>query len=281
MKIISVSNQAICIDAISGLKLLPKGSIDLIVTSPPYNCRTKYPHGDEMHWEEYYRNFYCVLLECHRVLRTGATLALNVPSTVRFQFDHKFQYSWQDYVRDYPTHRGGKHIKGRGRIEPVGFKVYDMMFRIFFFTRAPIVWVKGKAPTSIATESRMGSDNNPYLRTCHEFILLASKHQWHHRGGTGRRGVKAVPYAEYTKDVWYIPARSSRYHPAVFPLEIPRRLIRLFCHAPDSIVLDPFCGLGTTLEAAKNAGLRYVGFDIVKQYCQLANTNLSKIINSV
>jgi site-specific DNA-methyltransferase (adenine-specific) len=63
---------------------------------------------------------------------------------------------------------------------------------------------------------------------------------------------------------------SSKYHPAVFPVEIPKRLIKLYTY-PGEIVLDPFCGIGTTYSAAKTLGRQFIGIDSNPEYCLLAN----------
>jgi len=198
----------------------------------------------------------------YAVLRCGGTLALNVPGVVRYQHEHKFAKSWSDYDADYPTHRGGERVLGRGRIEPVGFRLFSLMAERDAHMREPIVWVKGSGPgTEIAMNNAMGSDNNPYLRACHEFILLGSKGQWFHRGGTGRRGAEAVPFTDERKDVWYIPPVASAF-PAVFPVEIPLRLCRLFTHAEDAVVCDPFMGSGTSIIAAERVGRSGVGIEL-------------------
>ncbi len=78
-----------------------------------------------------------------------------------------------------------------------------------------------------------------------------------------------------TLSVWNIPPESARKigHPAPFPLELASRVIRLFSYQGD-LVIDPFCGSGTTCVAAKLLGRRYAGFDISPEYCALAEERL-------
>ena len=260
------------------LEIMPElEPVDLIATSPPYNCRKDYGSFlDEMPWGRYYFWMNRFLDECYRSLCRGAVLAINVPSVIRYQHDHKYRKTWNDFDSEYHTHRKGKKIKGRGRIEPLGFKLFEMMFAKDPHMREPIIWVKGEENNAICTNYQMGSDNNPYMRPAHELILLSSKEQWFHRGGTGRRGRDAVPFIDYTKDVWHIQAESNKDHPAVWPIEIPLRLIKLFVHAKDAIILDPFMGRGTTLIVARHLGSRAMGIEIEEKYCEVAVQRLAQ-----
>lgn len=262
--------------ALPVMRSLPDATVDLIVTSPPYNCRKAYTDTtDEMPWPAYYDWMGQILDECYRLLCPGGTLALNVPGVVRYQHDHKHRESWSDFDPTYKTHRRGKKILGRGRVEPIGFKLYAMMAERDPHVREPIVWVKGKREGhAICSNYQMGSDNNPYMWPAHEFILLGSKDRWYHRGGTGRRGAEAVPFIDFTKDVWFVPPVGHPNHPATWPLAIPDRLIKLFVHAPDAIILDPFVGVGTTLRAAHSLGYSCVGVDVSERYCKLAADSL-------
>lgn len=222
-------------DCFEQLAKIQARTIDMIITSPPYNCRKDYGNGwnDEIAWNDYYAWMKEVLKDCYRVLVQGGVLALNVPNVVRWQAEHKYAMTWQGYDGDYTNRRNGERVMGKGRIEPIGYKLFDMMFKLDPHVREPIIWVKGSEGNAICNTYQMGCDSDPYLRPAHEIILLGSKEQWFHRGGTGRRGPEAVPYLDECKDVWFIPPERSHDHPAVFPVEIPRRLLRLFVHAPN------------------------------------------------
>ena len=118
-----------------------------------------------------------------------------------------------------------------------------------------------------------------FTRGVYETILIGSKGRWFHSGGTGRRGKDAIPFMDYTKDVWMIPPVSSREHPAPFPQEIPTRLIRLFTHGDHPVVLDPFCGIGTSLLAAKELGRDFIGIEKEPAYVTIAEKRLEKVNN--
>ena len=265
-----------CGDCLQSLPQLE--AVGLIVTSPPYNCRM--PYGafvDEMPWADYYAFVGRLLDTCYGVLEMGGTLAIVVPGVIRWQADHKYAGTWAGFDAGYRTHRNGIKVLGRARIEPLGFKVFGMMAERDPHVREPIVWVKG-VNGPVASEWRMGCDSDPYMRPSHEMILLGSKGQWFHRGGTGRRGPEAVPFLEETKDVWMIPARSVKGHPASFPSEIPERLARLFLHSEDSTVCDPMMGSGQTALAAIRCGRRFIGCDISPQYFDLSVSRIEKAL---
>lgn len=270
-------------DCVDHLAKITTGTIDLIITSPPYNVRKEYGNGfsDEISWEEYYTWMKVVLKECYRVLITGGTLALNVPNVVRWQAEHKFSATWQGYDAHYENRRNGERIMGKGRIEPIGYKLFDLMFQIDAHVREPIVWVKGTEGNAICSGYQMGCDSAPYLRPAHELILLGSKGQWFHRGGTGRRGPQAVPYLDECKDVWFIPPERSPEHPAIFPEELPQRLMRLFVHAPNAVILDPFMGIGSTGLVCARMGLDFIGIEQNPKFARIAESRLAAVVKQM
>lgn len=278
-------NKPICMDCFEFMEKLPNNLVDLIITSPPYNCRMPYgSFQDEMPWRDWYRLIEHLLSECLAILRVGGVLALNLPLVIRWQRDHAFKDTWSDYDPGYLTHVGNlRDQKGKGRIEPVGFRVWKIMEEIGFRMREPIIWVKGTDGNAICSDYRMGCDSDPYMRPCHEIILLGSKGRWYHDGGTGRRGREAVPFIDFTKDVWHIPSVSSGGHPAPFPPELPMRLMILYIHRlntqtlPEPIVFDPFAGSFTTATSAEILGINWLACDIAPEYIELAHQRLARL----
>jgi len=250
--------------------------VDLIPTSPPYNCRKAYPSGDELPWPVWYAQMKETIKLCYDILQVGGVLAINLPGVVRWQSEHSHSNSWGDFDPDYKTHRNGEKVIGKGRVEPIGFEIYLHMRKIDSHVREPIIWVKGSEGNAICSDYRMGCDSDPYMRPAHEMILLGSKGRWFHRGGTGRRGRDAVPFMDYTKDVWFITPESDSDHPTVYPKELPMRLIKLFTHAEDSIILDPFFGRGSTGLASKEAGRHCIGIEIEEKYCEISAKRCSQ-----
>jgi site-specific DNA-methyltransferase (adenine-specific) len=90
----------------------------------------------------------------------------------------------------------------------------------------------------------------------------------------GQRGQAAMPYRDDCKDVWLIPPISSKDHPAPFPVEIPRRLIRLFTHAEDALIMDPCMGTGQMGLVAVELGRRFLGIDNQAGYMEVARSRL-------
>ncbi len=266
-------------DSLTVLRSMESATVDLVITSPPYNCRKDYGVYDDMiPWDAYYFWMNKVIQELYRVLVPGGVLAINVPGVVRWQVDHKYANTWSDFDPDYRTHRRGENVAGKGRIEPVGFRIFEMMRQADRHVREPVIWVKGSDGNALTHDYRMGCDSDPFMRAAHEMILLGSKDRWFHRGGTGRRGRDAVPFLDETKDVWFIPPEHKRSHPAIFPVELPRRLIRLFIHAPDAVVLDPFCGIGSSGVAAMECKRRFIGIDLNAEYLKLAESRIQEAI---
>lgn len=251
-------------DAFQVMATLPAASVDLVVTSPPYNVGIDYGPlvNDRLPWPEYYSWLTSLLASCLRLLRAGGVLALNVPKDVRLTTAEIEQ-------------------TGR-RVEKVSVQAEVLAERVGFLPREAIVWVKGREETGpIATTGIAGADNNIYLRPTCEMILLFSKDRYYYDNGTGRRGKQDVPFTEETKDVWWnVPARRTN-HPAPFPVEIPDRLIRMFTvwrpDRPAPVVLDPFMGCGTTGVAALKLQRAFIGIEINPQFFQRANTELTAI----
>lgn len=259
-------------DAAELLSRLPAGSLDLVLTSPPYNCRMPYGEPDEVPWPAYYAAATRWIGAAYGALRDGGTLAVNVPGVVRWQSQHRHADTWSDFDPSYRHRRDGEIRHGKGRIEPIAERLTGIMRACDPHLREPIIWVKGEV--AINNKYQMGCDSDPFCRPAHEMILLGSKSRWFHRGGTGRRGKDALPWLDECKDVWFLDPRSDTCHPAVFPLEIPRRLMRLFVHADDAVVCDPFLGSGTTLLAARERGLAAIGIEREERFCELAAKRL-------
>jgi site-specific DNA-methyltransferase (adenine-specific) len=105
-----------------------------------------------------------------------------------------------------------------------------------------------------------------------------SKESFSRRVDQAESTIERNEFLEWTKSVWSFPAVSARKigHPAPFPEELPRRLIQLYTFKGD-VVLDPFCGSGTTCLAAKRLGRQYIGFDVEQDYLELAQERIDSL----
>jgi site-specific DNA-methyltransferase (adenine-specific) len=152
------------------------------------------------------------------------------------------------------------------------------MIDIGFNMRGEIIWNKaGSASPSTAWGSWM-SAANPILRDIHEYILIFSKGDYKRESNGKKSTITKEQFMELTKSIWIMNAESARRvgHPAPFPEELPNRLIQLYSFEGD-IILDPFIGSGTTAVAALKSGRRYVGYEISKEYIDLAEKRIEPI----
>lgn len=228
---------------------IPDSSIDLVVTSPPFNVGIDYgPTCDDWRpWDKYYAWLKEVLQELYRTLKPGGVLALDLPKEVKLT---------RPEIQE-----------GRKRVEKVAMKVEAICDSLGYLPRESIVWAKGPEGLPVCSTNKSGSDNNIYLRATNHLILLYSKERYFVEGGTGRRGKDDVPWLEETKDTWWIPAAHANGHPCPFPEEVPRRLIELFSRPrPEKgfvpLVLDPFAGAGTVGVTARRLGRNFIGVEI-------------------
>ncbi|MCP4105291.1 MAG: site-specific DNA-methyltransferase [Desulfobacteraceae bacterium] len=223
-------------------------SIHLMVTSPPYNVQKEY--DNDLSLEEYRELLRSVFEETYRVLVTGGRTCINVANLGR-----------KPYI---PLH---------------SYIIYDML-DIGFFMRGEIIWNKASSAGSSTAWGSWMSASNPVLRDVHEYISVFSKESFSRIKSKKQNSIAKEEFIEWTKSVWTFPAVSAKKigHPAPFPEELPNRLIQLYTFK-DDVILDPFCGSGTTCLAALKAERNYVGYDIDNDYVELSNKRISSYNN--
>ena len=153
------------------------------------------------------------------------------------------------------------------------------MLDIGYFMRGEIIWDKAASASPSTAWGSWQSATNPVLRDVHEYILVFSKESFSRQRDGKEDTIDRESFLEWTKSVWTFPAVSAKRigHPAPFPEELPKRLIDLYTFAND-VVLDPFCGSGTTCLAAFRLGRQYVGYEINPEYKHLAEERLGEAI---
>lgn len=221
---------------------LPDESVDMVITSPPYwNARD---YATWPTYEAYLADMEIVWRECYRVLRDGGRIAVNVP---------------QGYGRP-GTEGGYRCIEADTTIS---------LRTVGFFLRGHIVWNKmglGNQSGNTAWGSWL-SASNPSLRDDHEVIIVG------HKGSAGRaKGESTITseeFLKYTLSVWSMQPESGSWHPAPFPAELPRRLLKLYTYVGD-VVLDPFFGSGTTVWEAVAQKRRAIGIEFHREYIERA-----------
>ena len=237
------------------MREVKSGSVQLIVTSPPYNVGKPYEdYKDSQELKDYLDFLNQAWKECRRVLCAGGRIAINVANTYR-----------QPYL---PLH---SHIIGQ--MQTLGLHM-----------RGEIIWDKG---ASVGVSTAWGSfarASNPTLRDVHEYILVFSKESMKLETPKGvRSGITNREFVDYTRSVWRFetasrlanPQTGRRYqHPAPFPPELPRRLMLLYTNLGD-VVLDPFMGSGSTAVAAVREGRHFLGYDVSAEYCMWARERIA------
>ncbi|MGB9846410.1 MAG: DNA-methyltransferase [Desulfotomaculales bacterium] len=223
---------------------LPDCSIHLMVTSPPYNVGKDYDRDLTL---EQYRDFLRrAWKEVYRVLVPGGRACINVANL------------------------------GRKPYIPVHAFIAEDMQDLGFLMRGEIIWNKASSASPSTAWGSWLSAANPTLRDIHEYILVFSKDTFNRKNPAGRRStISKEQFLEYTKSVWTFPAEQAKKigHPAPFPVELPYRLIQLYTFEGE-VVLDPFMGSGQAAIAALKAKRRFVGYEIEKDYVELAKKRI-------
>lgn len=238
---------------------LPDESVAAVVTSPPYNAGIEYEgYDDSMSWTQYQSMAEDACAEMFRVVMPTGRVWLNVAPFV----------PERPTSETTPATKRRIHLAGlwERALREAGFLLWDT-----------VVWV---SPRGAGTAwGSWQSPTSPNLRGDHEVILVAYKESWLRHPPEGFDGWrdKGGNWQDMCRNVWQVPparrgsnggesARDGTHHPVPFPMEIARRAIRLSTW-PGEMVLDPFCGSGTTLAAAKELSRRGYGVDYSKKYC--------------
>jgi len=257
------------IDCIEGMRKLADKSVDLVVTSPPYNLGIKYRKYDDNKTSEEYLNWSCKWAkEVKRILKEEGAFFLNLGSCPS---------------NPLIPHELLVALKG----EDVGFVLQNTFHWIKSIT------VQTKEGTQLSVGHYKPLHSHRFVNDCHEYIFHLTKHgkTQLHRLGLG------VPYSDksninrwaHTKghdlrcrgNNWFIPYRTivnrekERPHPATFPVELAMNCIRIHGTRKDIVMLDPFLGIGHSALAAKRCGVEeFIGFDIDREYVNLAKKTL-------
>ncbi len=243
-------NKIICGDSQEVLSLLPDNCIDLIFTSPPYNFGLSYDkQNDESHWEEYFIKLFNVFSECIRVLKYSGRIIVNV------------QPLFSDYI---PSH----HI------------ISNYFIKNKLIWKGEILWEKNNYNCKYTAWGSYKSPSSPYLKYTWEFLEIFAKGNLRKQGLKENIDITPDEFKNWVFAKWSIaPERNMKqyHHPAMFPEELARRVIKLFSYQ-DDIILDPFNGVGTTSLVAKKNQRRFLGIDISEDYCKIAEKRLEEIL---
>ena len=232
---------------------LDDNSIQLIITSPPYGKIKDYGSEDQIgfydSFEDYFERLNHVWSECYRVLEPKCRMIINIGD---------------QYLRTAKF--------GRYRIVSIASRIINDCLKIGFDYLGDIIWQKISTTNTTGGCSLMGSiyyPRNGLLTYDYEHILIFKKHI-----GTKKKidvqikELSKISLSEWKK--WYVghwkfPGIVQKEHIAMFPKELPYRIIRMFSFIGDN-VLDPFVGSGTTLKVAKSLFRKAIGYELNKKF---------------
>jgi site-specific DNA-methyltransferase (adenine-specific) len=264
-----------CVDV---MKTLPEGSIDLIVTSPPYNANIKYDeYNDGLEMDEYWEFTINWLSEAFRVLKDDGRIAINVPIEMNVQ------------------ERGGRILFNAEfwmKMKEVGFQ---------FFGMVDLTEDSPHRVRQTAWGSWM-SASSPYIYNPKECVILAYKKskkkltkgesQWegNHTKITLEDGTlkdKVIYNDEDKKEFmnlvfgrWDYFADTKSLTKATFSMDIPSKAIKILSYKND-IVLDPFMGSGTTAVSAELLDRRWLGIEYSSNYAEIARNRIKHFIEEM
>ncbi len=257
----------------NAMREVDDNSVQLIVTSPPYNVGKDYNYyTDQRPLEEYLDMLMGVWKECARVLVPGGRIAVNVANTNR-----------NPYL-------------------PLHAFIIRQFLDLKFLMRGEILWDKSATAGVSTAWGSFARASNPVLRDTHEYIMVFSKETmrlekpWTNGEFSGIENMEFVEWTrsiwhggdtaqetldEIESSIWHFATQSKKIkhmykdieHPAPFPLDLPLRLILLYTNVED-VVLDPFMGTGSTAIAAKLTQRHYLGYDISPDYIEIAEERI-------
>ena len=235
-------------------------SVHLVITSPPYWQLKDYGDGNQIgfddSYEDYINNLNLAWKECHRVLKKGCRLCVNIGD----QFARAVYY-------------------GRYKVIPIRTEIIKFCETVGFDYMGAIIWQKVTTCNTTGGATIMGSfpfPRNGILKIDYEFILIFKKHGKAPRVSKETKEKSRMTIKEWNEFFaghWNIPGEKQDKHLAVFPEEIPRRLIKMFSFVNDT-VLDPFVGSGTTCLAAKKLQRNSIGYEVNPDFLTLIEKKL-------
>ena len=258
-----VHDQVIYYKSAENMEELQDNSIQLIVTSPPYGKIKDYSSGDQIgfhdSFEEYFSRLNQVWKECYRVLEPKCRLVINIGD---------------QYLRTSQF--------GRYRILPISSRIIKDCQDIGFDYFGDIIWQKISTTNTTGGCSLMGSiyyPRNGLITFDYEHILIFKKHEGKKKAISRQtKELSKISLSEWKKwyvGHWRIPGIIQKEHIAMFPEELPYRIIRMFSFIGDS-VLDPFLGSGTTLKVAKALFRKGIGYEINRDYNKIIENKIKE-----
>ena len=245
----SCENIFIYQNDILNITSISEDSIDLVVTSPPYNIDIHYnSHKDDLSYEKYLKFTQEWLGKCYSLVKDDGRLCLNIPLD-----------------------------KNKGGQQAVCADITNIAREVGWNYHSTIIWNEGNISRRTAWGSWM-SASAPYVIAPVEVIVVLYKNHWKKNNHQRKNDISKQEFMDWTNGLWTFSGQNKKGaggHPAAFPVELPKRCIKLFSFIGDT-VFDPFLGSGSTLIASYLNNRKSIGVDIDKSYCDIAINRLRK-----
>lgn len=228
------------------MRALKNNSVDLIVTSPPYNLDIEYKSfNDKLPYEEYLSLCFKWFKKCYKIAKDDGRFCLNIPLD-----------------------------KSKGGYQSVGADLTILAKQAGWKYKTTIIWNEGNISKGSAWGSWL-SASAPHIIAPVELIVVLYKKEWKKSSGSKISDIEKFEFIDWTSGIWTFNGESKKKigHPAPFPVELPYRCIKLLSYVGD-VVLDPFMGSGSTLLACKKTGRTGIGIEIEQDYCNIAKNRL-------
>lgn len=245
------------------MNLIPDKSVHLIITSPPYWQLKDYGTEDQIgfhdSYETYINNLNLVWKECYRILHDGCRMCINIGD----QFARSVYY-------------------GRYKVIPIRTEIIKFCETLGMDYMGAVIWQKQTTMNTTGGGAIMGSfpyPRNGILKMDYEFILIFKKLGNAPKPTFEQKQLSAMTKAEwntYFSSHWTFGGARQDGHIAVFPEELPARLIKMFSFVGET-VFDPFMGSGTTALAARNLGRNSIGYEINPEFISYYKEKLQTV----
>jgi len=239
-----------CGDCLEVMKEIPNNSINLIVTSPPYNVGIDYDNwNDALSYKDYFEFVKNFLLYFKNILKDDGRFAINVPYEINM-----------------------KHIGKQTRISLLG-EYYSLLKKtgLNYTTIIDLVEEQPQRVKYTAWGSWLSS-SSPYIYNPKECILIGYKNQWK-RKNEGISTIDKNLFIEITSGRWKYKAETRGLTKANFSEDIPYKAIQGLSYKND-LILDPFAGSGTTCVVAEKLKRKWIGIEISENYCRTAKNRI-------
>lgn len=232
--------------------IIEDNSIDLVITSPPYNLSIEYEnHMDDMTYEDYLKWVEKWMVNLYHWSKDDGRMCINIPMKITMPSNKTVNLPLEaDYIKI---------------AQSIGFQYNNT-----------IIWNKGNIVKTCWGSFKSAS--SPFIRDNIEAIIILYKNQWK-KLQKGISDIDNKEFVKWTQTLWNFNGQNKKQvgnHPAPFPEELPLRCIRCFSYVGDKI-LDPFMGSGTTGKVCEENNRKWIGIENGKTYFDFATKRIEQV----